>query len=572
VSNASMGTCRFGGIILSKRIVIDSDMEGEITAVILAATEQGGMGEESFDNKTRHLIPQNDKPIIFHLLDTLLSNSQIKKVHIIVEERIDNFNRIWPCGENYEKIIDDNPIYKDVVSLHGQNFLTKVGTYEAVKSFIKDKGEKFPLLIVYGDSYVSRNFLNKFIDKFLNEINYDTEPIFYWGLTPPYNEKGNILHRQDAKRNDVIMGEDILEISEKGIDSPNSLKDTGMMLISSEAWRNIRVMAKRIHRPSPFGIFSFASIIRQSLIFKGTKIYGQELGDIRIKCILGHKEDYLDANYPWELLELGKSIWKDKISDIMQFDPKTKLVRNEPELVDSFGKESIVIQDNSSIRITDKNILFIGPCYFDKSVIVKNNTIIEKSYIGLNSIIESNVYIYGSKLENAIVSKGANIENGIIRCSKIKENSIIRNSFVGNDCFISNNTTISASTLEKNIEIHSNSIIENSIIMDSTTIFHNCLVVMSIIGKHVTLGVGVNIPCKRLNKITEYEPEDKKVTYFSDIDICKTEHFGAIIGDCCQIGSGAVVHPGRRVGKRSKIDSGYQVVKNLPPLSDTNRL
>ncbi len=531
------------------------------------------MGDGCFESKTRHLIPQNDKPLIFHLIDTLLSNSQIRKVHIIVEERIDKFDRLWPCESNYNKIINNNSVYKEIVSLHGQNSLTKVGTYEAVKSFIAEEKEKdnFPLLIVYGDSYIKKDFLDKVLTKFLEEKNYNTSPIIYWGITPPVNERGNILLRQDPE-NDVISGEDILEISEKGIDSPNSFKDTGMMIISSEAWKNIRVMAKRIHRPSPLGVFSFASIIRQSLIFKNIKILGKELININIKCVLGYKGDCLDANYPWEILELGESIRNDKISNIMQFDPKIKLVKDDTELIATLGEVPIVTPDNSYIRIKDKNILFIGPCYLDKTVIIKSNTIIEKSYIGLNSVIESNTYICGSKLENVIVSNGANIENGILKGTKIMENSIVRNSFLGNKCFISNNVLISSSTLEKNIEINSNSIIENSIIMDGTTVFHNCLVVMSIIGAHVMLGVGVSIPCKRLNAISNDECRDKKVTYFSDIDIRKTKNFGAIIGDYCQIGSGALVHPGRRVGRRSKVGSCYQVVKNLPPLSDTDDL
>jgi len=58
------------------------------------------------------------------------------------------------------------------------------------------------------------------------------------------------------------------------------------------------------------------------------------------------------------------------------------------------------------------------------------------------------------------------------------------------------------------------------------------------------------------------------VTYFSDTGIKKTDKFGAIIGDYCQIGSGTVIHPGRRVGKRSNISANCEILKNIKPDSN----
>ena len=41
-----------------------------MTAIILAATEMGGMGRDYFENKTRHLLPLANKPLIQHLIET----------------------------------------------------------------------------------------------------------------------------------------------------------------------------------------------------------------------------------------------------------------------------------------------------------------------------------------------------------------------------------------------------------------------------------------------------------------------------------------------------------------------
>lgn len=72
----------------------------------------------------------------------------------------------------------------------------------------------------------------------------------------------------------------------------------------------------------------------------------------------------------------------------------------------------------------------------------------------------------------------------------------------------------------------------------------------------------------KLNISRDKKPVYPWVTYFSDIGIKRTEKFGAIIGDYCQIGSGTVIHPGRRVGKRSKIYANCEILKNIKPSSD----
>jgi CTP:molybdopterin cytidylyltransferase MocA len=64
--------------------------EQQITAIILAATEMGGMGNDYFENKTRHLLPLADKPLIQHLIETVDKlEGVVKKYTIIIEEKVE---------------------------------------------------------------------------------------------------------------------------------------------------------------------------------------------------------------------------------------------------------------------------------------------------------------------------------------------------------------------------------------------------------------------------------------------------------------------------------------------------
>ena len=105
-----------------------------------------------------------------------------------------------------------------------------------------------------------------------------------------------------------------------------------------------------------------------------------------------------------------------------------------------------------------------------------------------------------------------------------------------------------------------------SIIMENTVICYHAEVLHSIIGKEVVIGSDVKTPCQRLNKV-DGVPKPQDVTYFSDVGIKRTSKFGAIVGDYCQIGSGTVIHPGRRIGKQSKIYANCEILKNIKPNS-----
>ena len=72
----------------------------QITVIILAATEMGGMGNDYFENKTRHLLPLANKPLIQHLIETVDKvEGVVKKYTIIIEEKVEENEKKKPCED-----------------------------------------------------------------------------------------------------------------------------------------------------------------------------------------------------------------------------------------------------------------------------------------------------------------------------------------------------------------------------------------------------------------------------------------------------------------------------------------
>lgn len=560
---------------------ISANMSG-MTAVILAATELGGMGMDYFENRTRHLIPIIDNPLIFHLIDSIIFNEKIEKIYIIIEEHVDGFEKKMPCKKSYDDIINFKYGNNEKIGTFGQNFLTKAGTLEAIKTFINVKDCGSPLLILNGDTYIDTSYLNTLIDDFYKNTKDDEKSSqICWGIINCDNKrKGNIVFSSEYNADlshPIKNAENFINIiSETGIRSADSYIDTGILLFSRDAWENILLKIINIlHRPSPLGLFSFASILKQALVFRGLSfgdkiIPNIEFPDIKIRCIIGNDESCYGVNYPWELLDLNGIIIKNKLKERLRNDREIKVVRNDDEFRSLIGKVPIKILNGQKIGY-NINTSLIGPCYFGLGVKIYDNITIDHSFIGTNCIINSGVNIVNSKLEDIKVKKGAVIENCIIqRRSEICENTILRDSFLGEKCKLGNNASVYNSTLEKEIIIHAGSVIDNCILMEGTTIFHNCFVTRSIIGRYAMLGVGVSIPCRRLGEVdlNAKEKEPKQVIYFSDISISRVSDFGAVIGDNCQLGTKCIIYPGRKIGKRARIDAGEKVIKNYPPDAD----
>ena len=485
----------------------------QMTTIILAAIELGGMGSDYFENKTRHLLPIANKPLIQHLIEavdkTFDKRDRIGKKYIVIEEKVEKNEKIKPCEEVYNSIFGDR--IGDDIEIVGQESLTQVGTFETVRRYIEEDKEKdrFPLLVLYGDTLVEEKFLECVIDRYYKE---EEESKIIWGLVKSGKERGKfVVTKQIDLNNDFarIYGNSIINIFEYPVkvqkdESYDFLRDTGIMVISEDAWNDIDELIKKIHRPSSLGLFSFSNILKQALVLKDVDIEGIREVDIKIIGIVASEDHWHEANYPWEILELNKI----KISELVN----SNLWTGEEEEI---GQKSVFIPEKVEFTMSNGTRIK-GPCILGKNI-------------------------------------------------EIQDYAIIENSYIGDGCKIGSNTLIHDSTLVKDIIIHHGAIIEKSIIMENSEIYYHSDVLHSIIGKKVTIGSGVRTPCQRL-KNADGEPVG--VTYFSDIGIKRTNRFGAIIGDYCQIGSGTVIHPGRRVGKGSKIHANCEILKNIKPDSN----
>ena len=279
-----------------------------LNSIILAATENGGMGDDFFENKTRHTLPIVDMPLICHLMNTIDLEKRIKNKYIIIGEKLEDFEKLKPCEVTYKSIFSDR-IGKDV-HLFGQDPLTKIGTFEAVKDFlyINNNENIFPLLVIYGDTIVEEEFLKYMIDSFFDEKD---ESKIIWGFIKHDEEKGDIVIKPIdlSARFRTISEEDIVNIYEyqvKKYDSFSLVHDTGIMIISREAWINIIKLIASFHRPSSLGMFSFTNILKQAFIIKNTNI--ECISDLRItfKGIVAHEGSWYGVNYPWGMLQLNK--------------------------------------------------------------------------------------------------------------------------------------------------------------------------------------------------------------------------------------------------------------------------
>ncbi len=397
-----------------------------------------------------------------------------------------------------------------------------------------------------------------------------------------------------------IKGNSVINIFEYPLpierdESYSFLHDTGIMLISKDAWDDINRLIERIHRPSPLGLFSFTSIIKQALAFKNVKIEGMGNIDIKITGIVASEDCWCEANYPWEILELNKLKIPDLTKDAKWTgeEDNTLLIQENTEWAKEKEKEigkRIILVRSGVIFSVSNGARIKGPCILGKNIEIHDYAVIECSYIG-------------------------------------------------DGCKIGAHTLIRDSSLYKNVKVNHDAIIENSIIMENSVICYHAEVLHSIVGKEVMIGSDVKTPCQRLKNVEGFlfstdikfkedfnkgvfsevlkdafktngysvddnatitkgkenewvissekmrkffiRKEDGKlnisvdrkpvypwVTYFSDIGIKRTEKFGAIIGDYCQIGSGTVIHPGRRVGKRTTIYANCEILKNIKPHSD----
>jgi NDP-sugar pyrophosphorylase family protein len=325
--------------------------------------------------------------------------------------------------------------------------------------------------VLYGDTLVEEKFLERIIDQYYNE---QQKSKIVWGFVESKKkiDKFVITKQSGDKNNDFwrINGNDIKNIFEHPIlrrdESYDFLRDTGVILISEYAWNDILKLIKRIHRPSSIGLFYFANILKQALVFKDIDIEGIKDLDIEIIGIVSAEDPehphWNEANYPWEILELNKIKISDAVKDAKWTGEKEEsiLIREDAEWTkekeEEIGQKTILVQDN--VKFTMSNGARIkGPCILGKNTVNQDFA--------------------------------------------IQDYAIIEHSYIGDGCKIGNRTSIIDSTLVKDVRVNHDAVIEKSIIMENSVICYHAEVLHSIVGKEVMMGSGVKTPCQRLKNV-----------------------------------------------------------------------
>ena len=147
--------------------------------------------------------------------------------------------------------------------------------------------------------------------------------------------------------------------------------------------------------------------------------------------------------------------------------------------------------------------------------------------------------IYEQKGENIWIAKSANVYPSayIKGPAIIGENAEVRHcAFIRGNAIVGNNTVVGNSTELKNV-----------ILFNNVQVPHYNYVGDSILGYKSHMGAG---------SITSNVKSDKKLVIVKNIEEkieTGLKKFGAMIGDCVEVGCGSVLNPGSVIGKNTNI-------------------
>jgi len=159
--------------------------------------------------------------------------------------------------------------------------------------------------------------------------------------------------------------------------------------------------------------------------------------------------------------------------------------------------------------------------------------------------------VYEKKEEGIWIARSAKISSSANICAPciIGENTELRHCayirgsvIIGNGCVVGNSTEV-----------------KNSIIFDEAQIPHYNYVGDSILGYRAHLGAGAitsNVKSDKTNVTTDYGSEKIETGL---------KKLGSIIGDCVEVGCGAVLNPGTVVGKGARVYPLSSVRGYVPP-------
>ncbi len=132
--------------------------------------------------------------------------------------------------------------------------------------------------------------------------------------------------------------------------------------------------------------------------------------------------------------------------------------------------------------------------------------------------------------------------------------------WIGEGCFIGR-ALVRDSIIEAGAVIGNGCEVARSILLKGAKVFHNSVVLDSVLGTDVQVGGGTLLANSNLNDSSVHVAWDEQRV---DTGLMK---LGPMIGDGCKLGMGCLIYPGALLGKQSIVGAGVHLIGSHAPHS-----
>lgn len=511
--------------------------------VIPSAVDDAGLAEDYFSLGNINLLPLVHKTLIEYLLDDLQKkkiSDLIGKIYLIVGEKQKGA---------YKEVIGE----RKGVHIISQAPYEKKGILTTVNKVMDEIGHK-PFMIIYGDTIVKNGVLRQMIEsaKHLSDKKKKNWGVIALIKDHPQSSVSGWLERNrhgyivvDSKKirklkdyqtvdeeaiRDIVYRPSYVSLLSRRPDD-EFLIESGAMIICPSLWKKFT----QVHERDPLGLHSIINSARYCFVTQGFTLRG----------IVIKRGDWLDINYPWEYLKANDylSQWLRKYKEGKEKDPD--LIDRDYAVVAS--KEELLKLYSAVPEVSKIKTELPSPR--EPAHEFSNEYDSEVWGIHEDAVIDGYVAVPDPrKIGDTKIFLGRN--------AQIKGNCVIKK-----NARIRSNATVVNSVIGENVLIDSYVLIDHSVIMDNSEILYSSAIPYSVVGRNVVIGGNSTIACERIDS-----NNSRPNKYYSAFNVIEySDRFGAIIGDGVKMGVNTYVQPGRKIGKRSIIYPGNEIIHNILP-------
>lgn len=248
------------------------------------------------------------------------------------------------------------------------------------------------------------------------------------------------------------------------------------------------------------------------------------------------------SNDVGNLANAGVYIFPPEVFPEIQRTPESP--RGEIEVTDTIKQMVHQNMDYASNQIRPEDWMDVGRPW---DLLEANRRVLERCRPDIRGDIEEGVYLKG----RVHVEEGAKLRSGAY---------VEGPAFIGSGCDVGPNCYLRPFTsLERNVRVGNGCEVKNSLILDGTHIGHLSYVGDSVVGAHCNFGAGSTIANLRLDNA------NVRVRIKGEAMDSGRRKLGVIMGDNVEIGIGAQLMPGVKVGTDAWIGPAVTVYEDVPP-------